>query len=225
MSPAQGVLFDLDGTLVDTAPDMATALNRLREREGGTPLPYPVIREQVSNGAGALIRLGFPEADPQAAEFERLRQHFLALYAEALAVESRLFPGMDAVLDTLEARGLRWGVVTNKPAFLTEPLLRALGLSERAGSIVSGDTLPVRKPDPAPLRHASAALSLLPEHCLYVGDHVRDIEAGRAAGMRTIGALFGYIDANDNPQHWGADALIAHPLALLDQLDPPRATP
>jgi len=170
------VLFDLDGTLVDTAPDLALALNRLRRERGLPPLPYEPVRAQVSHGGSALIRLGFG-CRPGDNGFEPLRRRFLELYQEDLATRTRLFPGMEEVLDSLE-RG-----------WLTEPLMERLGLASRAGSIVSGDTLPQSKPHPAPLLHACRRMGTPPAECLYVGDALRDIQAGRAAGMRTLVGL------------------------------------
>jgi len=200
-------LFDLDGTLVDTAPDMAGALNRLRAENNLPALPYALIRPWVSHGAGALVRLGFG-ADIQAERLDTLKQRYLAIYAANLCVDSTLFPGMADVLKALSSQGRAWGVVTNKPAFLTEPLLAGLGLSTPC--IVSGDTLPVNKPDPAPVRHACALLDLTVNECVMVGDHKRDIDAARAAGSPSIAAAFGYIQSDDNPHDWGADAVVQH---------------
>ena len=208
------VLFDLDGTLVDTAPDLALALNRLRREKGLPPLPYEPIRAQVSHGGSALIRLGFG-CRPGDAGFEPLRRRFLDLYQEDLATRTRLFPGMEEVLDFLEGAEIPWGVVTNKPGWLTEPLMERLGLARRAGSIVSGDTLPQSKPHPAPLLHACRGMGTLPAECLYVGDALRDIQAGRAAGMRTLVALFGYLGEEDRPQEWGADGMVKTPSEIL----------
>ena len=200
-------LFDLDGTLVDTAPDMAGALNRLRAENNLPALPYALIRPWVSHGAGALVKLGFG-ADIQAERLDALKQRYLAIYAANLCVDSTLFPGMADVLKALSRQGRSWGVVTNKPAFLTEPLLAGLGLATPC--IVSGDTLPVNKPDPAPVRHACALLGLSVEECVMVGDHKRDIEAARAAGSPSIAAAFGYIQHDDDPHSWGADAVVQH---------------
>ena len=200
-------LFDLDGTLVDTAPDMAGALNRLRVENNLPALPYALIRPWVSHGAGALVRLGFG-TDTQAERLDTLKQRYLAIYAANLCVDSTLFPGMADVLKALSSQGRAWGVVTNKPAFLTEPLLAGLGLATPC--IVSGDTLPVNKPDPAPVRHACALLGLSVEECVMIGDHKRDIDAARAAGSPSIAAAFGYIQSDDNPHDWGADAVVHH---------------
>lgn len=207
-------LFDLDGTLVDTAPDMAGALNRLRAEHDLPALPYATIRPWVSHGAGALVRLGFGQ-ELEAERMEALRLRYLELYAAALCIESTLFPGMAEVLARLEAKGRAWGVVTNKPAFLTEPLLDGLGLTRRAGCIVSGDTLPTRKPDPAPVRHACALLGLPEAGCVMVGDAERDIAAARAAGCPSIAAAFGYVLEDDDPHTWGADAVVDAASELL----------
>lgn len=209
------VLFDLDGTLLDTAPDLADALNALRTEQGLTPLPFAQIRPVVSHGGVALIELGFglDRSDPA---FEPLRQRLLAIYRDNLAVRTRPFPGMAALLAALEQRGLNWGVVTNKPGWLTEPLLAALGLYARAACVVSGDTLEQRKPHPAPLLHACTLAGSRPEQCVYVGDAQRDIEAGRNAGMHTLVALFGYLQPQDDPRAWAADASVQEPAGILD---------
>ncbi len=213
----KGVLFDLDGTLLDTAPDMAQALNRLRIEQGKREIPFARIRPHVSHGALALVRTGFPDADDE--RMESLRSRFLELYRADIAAGTRLFPGFEAVLAQLDTRGLRWGIVTNKPAFLTEPLLTAMQLSTRANCIVSGDTLPQRKPHPAPLLHAAALLGIETGDCVYVGDAERDVRAAHAAGMRALIALFGYLGEHDQPQAWGADAMIHQPAELIGWLN------
>lgn len=212
------VLFDLDGTLADTAPDLAAALNRVLLDQGHEPLPYAHIRPEVSHGAAALIRLGFGLA-PGDAAFDELRQALLDEYGRHIAGETRLFPGMADVLTGIEQRGMRWGVVTNKPAFLTEPLLAALEVAERAACVVSGDTLPQRKPDPAPMLHACRTAGSEPGQCVYVGDAERDILAGRRAGMRTLVARFGYIGDGIDPAEWLADAMVDSPLEILTWLE------
>ena len=208
------VLFDLDGTLVDTAPDMARALNRLLAEEGRQALEYPLIRPQVSNGARGLLKLGF-ELDIDHRDFDRLRERFLSLYASALADESRLFEGMDTVLARLEQADIPWGIVTNKPSWLTLPLLTELGILERAQCVVSGDTCTHAKPHPMPLLHAASNLGLDAVTCLYVGDAQRDVEAARAAGMPVMVAIYGYLEPGSLPDQWGADALLAQPTDLL----------
>ncbi len=217
MVSIETVLFDLDGTLLDTAPDLAYALNRVLEEQGRAALAFAAIRPVVSHGAMALIRLGFG-LEPEEPEFEPLRQRLLAIYRDNLARETRPFPGMQELLEQLETQGLRWGVVTNKPAWLTDPLLAALGLFERAACVVSGDTLPERKPHPAPMLHACRLAGSAPEACLYIGDAERDVAAGRAAGMGTLVARFGYIDKVDKPELWGADGLIDAPAEVLNWL-------
>jgi 2-phosphoglycolate phosphatase len=207
------VLFDLDGTLLDTAPDMIAALNGLRAEEGLDALPYDMARTQVSHGSSGLVSLAFPAASGSA--FETLRTRFLALYNDRLADETRLFEGCEGVLDALEADGRPWGIVTNKPAFLTTPLLAALDLSRRAGCVVSGDTLPQRKPHPAPLLHAAMLLGIAPAHCLYVGDAERDIQSARAAGMAVLVARYGYLGPDDDPVAWAPDGEIQTPADLL----------
>ena len=213
LKPA-GVLFDLDGTLLDTAPDMGRALNQLLQEQGRSPLPAEVIRPVVSHGSLGLIKLGF-DIDQSHSAFESLRDRFLAIYQTGLAQETILFEGMAQVLVALEQRGAPWGIVTNKPGWLTEPLLAALGLLSRATCVVSGDTLTLRKPDPAPLLYACAQLELRPEACVYIGDAERDIEAARRANMPSLVACYGYIQASETPHAWGATAMIQQPLDLL----------
>ena len=208
------MLLDLDGTLLDTAPDMATALNRLLAEQDQPPLPFAAIRPQVSHGSNAVVRAGFPAADSE--HFERLRARFLELYSACLAEQTRPFPGFDAVLDELDARGIPWGIVTNKPAFLTLPLLAALQMQQRVGCVLSGDSLPERKPHPRPLLVAAQQLGIPPAQCLYLGDAERDITAARAAGMIALGAGFGYLGTEDQPQTWGAAAWLDSPAELLD---------
>ncbi len=212
------VLFDLDGTLADTAPDLANALNAVLEANGREPLPFAAIRPAVSHGGMALIRLGFG-LEPEHPDFEPLRRQLLDHYAAHIADETRLFPGMERVLTQLETEGRRWGVVTNKPGWLTEPLLGKLGLLPRAACVVSGDTLPERKPDPAPLHHACRLAGSHAPECVYVGDAERDILAGRQAGMPTLVARFGYLDADDRPDAWGANGMLDAPGDLFHWLD------
>ena len=214
--PARGLLLDLDGTLLDTGPDMGGALNRLLVEEGRRALPYPLIRPHVSHGAAALVRLGF--GSPEPSEFERLRQRFLALYATDVASDTTLFPGFADVLQAVESRGLRWGIVTNKPTGLTEALLAALDLRHRAATVVCGDTFPERKPHPRPMLHAAAELGVEGSALLYVGDAERDIAAGRAAGMRTLAARYGYLGADEDPWAWQPDGVIDEPRELLPWL-------
>lgn len=201
------VLFDLDGTLVDTAPDMVAVLQALQTDNGVEPVGYDLGRSYVSNGSVGLLRLGFPLADD--AELESLRLEFLERYAARICNGSAIFPGVDRLVDRLDAARLPWGVVTNKPQHLTEPLLQALMLAERAACCVSGDTLPQRKPDPTPLIHACSIAGIEAARTLYVGDSSRDIMAGRAAGMGTVAAAYGYITPGDDARDWQADAIAA----------------
>jgi N-acetyl-D-muramate 6-phosphate phosphatase len=212
--PCRTVLFDLDGTLADTAPDLYAAQALLSKEQGLEPLPFEAVRNHVSHGSSALVRLAFPDAED--ARFEELRARFLEIYAQNLFLDTVLFPGMESLLAWLESRGLNWGVVTNKPAFLTDPLMRSLGLDRRAACVVSGDSIEERKPHPAPMWHACELAGSRPAECLYVGDAERDIQAGRAAGMATLIALYGYIDESQHPEQWGADGMIREPREILD---------
>lgn len=211
------VLFDLDGTLVDTAPDLGHALNAMRLRRGLAPIPDAAIRAQASHGSQGLIRLGFGVAQ-DAAAFPALRQEFLDIYTAHLSDNSVLFPGMGAVLDTLTQRQIGWGVVTNKPARLTNPLLEALGLLTGMCCAVSGDTCGHAKPHPEPILHACRMAGAVPAECLYVGDAERDVQAARAAGMPVVVALYGYLSEIDRPEAWGGDGYIRKPDDLLDYL-------
>jgi phosphoglycolate phosphatase len=206
---ARALLLDLDGTLLDTAPDMAGALNALRAEQGRAPLPLLTLRPWVSHGGVALVRAGFGDVDEAGRELLRVR--FLDLYRAALSGGTRLFAGFGALLARLEAAGIPWGVVTNKPGWLTVPLLDDLGLGTRVACVVSGDTLAVRKPDPAPLVHAAALLGMAPGDCVYAGDAERDIIAGRAAGMRTVAVRWGYLAVGEDPSAWRPDALAEVP--------------
>lgn len=209
------VLFDLDGTLVDTAPDFVDALNRLRAELGYAAVPATQVQPSVSRGAAAMLRSALPEvADAETAWLAR----FLALYRERICVHSTLYPGMPEVLERIERARKPWGIVTNKPAFLTAPLLAALGLDRRAAVVVSGDTLPLRKPDPAPVLHACRLLDVAPASTLLVGDDERDIQAARAAGAIAVLAEWGYMTSDATPAAWGADHAVARPLALLPLL-------
>jgi N-acetyl-D-muramate 6-phosphate phosphatase len=219
---AHAVLFDLDGTLLDTAPDFARSLNLLLSERGLEPLPFARIRSYCSHGSAALVRLAFP--DESEAEFIVSRDRLLDIYREQLAVETRIFEGMDTVLSELDRRGLPWAIVTNKPGWLTAPLLDALGLATRAASVVSGDTFPERKPHPRPLLFAAEEMKVAPERCLYVGDAERDMLAARAANMRALAVRFGYIAPTDKPHEWPAHGWVDTPLEVLDWLNGPPAT-
>jgi N-acetyl-D-muramate 6-phosphate phosphatase len=208
------VLFDLDGTFADTAPDLHYAINRLLNDQGHPPIDYARFRSVVSHGSRAMLKAAF-EIDPGHPDFSKLQERFLALYLENIATHTRLFEGMESLLGRLEAKSIPWGIVTNKPARLTEPLMQGLGLHRRASAIVSGDTTPHAKPHPEPILHACRLAGAEPADTLYVGDAARDIEAGRNAGTRTLVALFGYLSPADDPADWQADGMISHPMELL----------
>lgn len=215
--PIRAVLFDLDGTLADTALDLGFALNQQRRLHGLLPLPQEMIRPQASHGARGLLKLGF-DVTPESPDFSALRTEFLALYAQHICDHTVLFPGIPELLQALEARGLRWGVVTNKPARFTLPLMQALKLDRRAACIVSGDTTANAKPHPEPLLAASAQVRVAPAACLYVGDAERDVEAAVAAGMTALIANYGYIAEDDRPDTWGAHGRINAPQDILGYL-------
>lgn len=212
-----GVFFDLDGTLVDTAPDFHVILNQLLEEAGHPPLSAAAVRSQVSNGARALVTLGFGIA-PGDPGFDQRLEQLLNAYEKRLDVDSTLFPGFDRVLDHLDAQNIPWGVITNKPVRFTLPVLRGLGLGDRVGPVICPDHVQHRKPDPEGLLMACRATGADPARSLYVGDHERDIAAGRNAGMLTVAATFGYIEAGDDPADWQADFMIDRAEELLDIL-------
>jgi phosphoglycolate phosphatase len=213
----RAVLFDLDGTFADTASDLAYALNRMRTSRGLHPVAIEVTRPVTSMGARGLLGVGF-DVLPGHADYAAMREEFLQIYAANLCRETRMFPGMLELIDALEARALRWGIVTNKAERFARPLLDQLQVGKRVACIVGGDTTPHLKPHPAPLLAACAALTLTPSECVYVGDDRRDVEAGRAAGMRTVAVRYGYLNGGD-PDSWGADAVIDSPQELLRHLD------
>lgn len=201
----QAVLFDLDGTLIDTAPDMVRILRDMLDAYDGPSLSYAHARSVVSNGSLGLVRLGFPKAND--ALLKELQQEYLDRYEANICRDSMLFPGLAELLSALEQARYPWGIVTNKPERMTMPLLASLGLERRSACTVSGDTLPQRKPDPEPLWHACRLANLDPSRTLYVGDAERDIAAGRAAGMPTLAAAYGYITEDDDPAAWDADGI------------------
>lgn len=214
MTPAPAaVFFDLDGTLIDTAPDFIRVLNQVRMEEGLAPLPGRAIRDQVSNGARALITLGFDVVDGNP-DHCRLLNRLLALYAEGLAEESTLFEGLDTFLAALEQRGIPWGVVTNKPSIYTFPLLQQLRLLDRCNAVVCPDHVTHKKPHPEPMFKACEQAGVAPGQTWYVGDHLRDIESGRAAGCKTIAAAWGYLSDDEDPAHWQPDYLFETPQAM-----------
>ena len=212
------VLFDLDGTLADTAPDLAAALNKMRTDRGLPGLPLDPLRRMASSGARGLVGVGFglKPGDP---DYEAHRVEFLDNYERALNVHTRLFDGVEALLAAIEAIPRKWGVVTNKAKRFTDPLAQLIGFTARASCVVSGDTTPHAKPHPAPLLHAAQLSGVDPLRCIYIGDDLRDIQAGRAAGMRTLAVTWGYLGEGEPPANWGADAVIETPAAVLDFLD------
>lgn len=214
----RGVLFDLDGTLLDTALDLVLACNTAAVEFGLSPLPLAALKPKVSHGAPAMLAR-LLEANQQEADFDALHERMLNLYEENIAVHTRLFAGMEAVLDEVEQRGLGWGIVTNKHRRFTDPLLQSLGLHTRTGCAVSGDTFAHSKPHPLPMLEASRMIGIEPAACVYIGDARRDIEAGQNAGMATLAALYGYVPDDDPAQDWGADALLNEPLDILAWLD------
>lgn len=213
----KAVLFDLDGTFADTAPDLTRALNVMRAARGLPEVPVEWTRPVTSTGARGMLRVGFgmEPADP---DYSAMREEFLTLYAQDLCRETTLFSGMEALLDAIEARSLKWGIVTNKAERLARPLVEQLGLAGRCACIIGGDTTGRLKPDPAPLLAGSVAVAVEPGACCYVGDDRRDIEAGRAAGMRTIAVRYGYLNGGV-PEEWGADVVVDCPGDVLTQLD------
>ncbi|MEA5097154.1 MAG: HAD-IA family hydrolase [Burkholderiaceae bacterium] len=213
LPPPRAVLFDLDGTLADSAPDLAAAANLLRTARGLEPTPYEKLRAVASSGARGLIGAAFG-LTPEDEGYPELHKEFLDNYQSMLAINSSLFDGIAALLQHLQHNGLPWGIVTNKFTRFTQPLVAQIGLHE-AACVISGDTTPHSKPHPAPLLEAARRLSLPPEQCWYVGDDQRDIQAGKAASMTTVVAGWGYCDNNLTPS-WGADWISASPLQLLD---------
>ncbi|WP_202844859.1 phosphoglycolate phosphatase [Luteimonas saliphila] len=211
----RGVLFDLDGTLLDSAPDMLATVNRMRAVRGRAPMVLEALRPHVSRGARAMASAAFPDVPPE--QVPELVPEFLAVYREELGLHGRPFEGVEALLAELEGDGTRWGIVTNKPETLARDLLPGLGWASRCGVLVGGDTLAERKPHPLPLLHAAQALGLDPGSCVYVGDDRRDIDAARAAGMASVVALWGYRLDDDDPAAWQGDAMIE---AAADLLDP-----
>lgn len=218
---AEAVILDLDGTLLDTAPDLIGSINELLAELELAPLAREQLMPVVSHGSAALIRRGFnlDERDPG---FEPLRRRLLDIYARRISRETRPFPGIMALVETLERRGIPWGVVTNKPGWLARPLLRDLGLTPRLACLVTGDCLPERKPSPQPIISGCAQLGTAPQHCVTIGDAERDVQASHRAGAMSLIALYGYINGEDQVRRWGAEGLIGHPLEALRWLAPSR---
>ena len=221
VSPFHGVFFDLDGTLADTAPDLVAATNQLLIARNLAPKPYELLRPHASAGARGLLHgaFGITQEHP---DFIDLRDEFYLNYEKALLVHSKLFDGMDDLLKAMEEANLPWGIVTNKSERFTNPLTNLMGLRERAVSTVSGDTTPHAKPHPEPILHAARIANIDPTKSIYVGDDIRDVIAGKAAGMLTVAAAYGYCGCKEPPEVWGADYLIYHPLDLLEIIFPNR---
>ncbi|MDR5757791.1 phosphoglycolate phosphatase [Caballeronia sp. LZ035] len=213
----QAVLFDLDGTLADTAPDLVAAVNKMRHDRGLEMRPLELLRPFASAGARGLLGGAF-EIGPEHHDFAAMRDEFLANYEADLCIETTLFPGILELLDQLDARGVRWGIVTNKVTRLSEPLVALLGLDARAGCLVCGDTTPHSKPHPAPLLHAAELLDVAPERIVYVGDDLRDVQAGFAAGMITVAAAYGYCGDDIPPRRWHATHVVDTPEELQQLL-------
>jgi phosphoglycolate phosphatase len=214
----RAVLFDMDGTLLDTAPDFIAVAQAMRVARGLAPVPAQQVRDVVSGGARAMVLSAF-DVDPLSDEFEELRLEFLERYQEHCAVHSHLYDGMAELLDEIEQSNLLWGVVTNKPLRFAEPIMHQLGLASRSAVLVCPDHVARSKPDPEPMLLACKQLNLDPSAVLFVGDDLRDIESGRAAGSRTAAVRYGYIHPEDNPSNWGADVVVDHPLELREVLD------
>jgi len=213
----RAVLFDLDGTFADTAPDLARALNCVRAEDGLAPLPAAVARPYTSSGARGLLKAGF-DITPESEGYGALRERFLDFYEKELCVDTRLFDGIPELLAKIKVRKLPWGIVTNKGKRFTEPLLRLLSVDHLAACVVSGDSTRHIKPHPAPLLRAASLLSLPAAACVYIGDDLRDAQAARAAGMRFVAAGWGYHGEGGDPNAWDADAVIAHPREFMDLL-------
>ncbi|MEG7358470.1 MULTISPECIES: N-acetylmuramic acid 6-phosphate phosphatase MupP [Pseudomonas] len=214
----RAVLFDMDGTLLDTAPDFIAVCQAMLAAHGRPPIDAQRIADVVSGGARAMVAATF-DMDPEAPGFETLRQEFLDRYQDHCAVYSRLYDGMPELLESIERANLIWGVVTNKPVRFAEPIMQQLGLAERSAVLVCPDHVSNSKPDPEPLLLACSQLGIDPAQVLFIGDDLRDIESGRAAGTKTAAVRYGYIHPEDNPAHWGADVIVDHPRDLLAVLD------
>ena len=208
------ILFDLDGTLIDSAPDLAGACNDMRIERGMTALPYERLRAMVGSGARGMVGVGFG-LTPDSPAYLELRDEFLRRYEARMTQQTRVFPAVPALLARLGEAGIAWGIVTNKATRFAAPLVAALGLVPSAGALVCGDTTPHSKPHPEPLLEAARRLGSPPAACIYVGDDRRDVDAGRAAGMRTVVASWGYLGVGEPPERWAADAIISDPDELL----------
>ncbi|MCO7223852.1 phosphoglycolate phosphatase [Pleionea sp. CnH1-48] len=211
------VLFDLDGTFADTARDLAFALNELLVAQGRPPMTFEDIRPYVSKGTPGMLGIGF-QVTPADKEFEPLKQRFLAIYQRAVCRHTVLFDGIEKLITDLESAGIPWGIITNKPDFLTQPLIKALELDERAAVVYSGDTFGEKKPHPLPLLEAAKTLNVDALNCVYVGDDERDMMAAKAAGMKAVAALWGYIPPQEDPQSWPADSWVENSEQLQEAL-------
>ena len=218
-SPYAGIFFDLDGTLADTAPDLVAATNKLLAARNLTPKPYEFLRPYASAGARGLLEGAFG-ISPDHEDFVALRDEFFSNYEKALLVDSKLFDGIDHLLDQMDAASLPWGLITNKSERFTNPLTDLMGLRQRAVSTVSGDTTPYSKPHPEPILHAARISNIDPSKSIYVGDDIRDVLAGKAAGMKTVAAAYGYCGCKEPPEAWGADYIANNPLDLLQIIFP-----
>ena len=214
----RAVLFDFDGTLADTAPDLGGTLNDMRAARALKPVPMEALRPHTSAGARGLLKIGFG-IDPDSPDYETMRAEFLTRYGARSCLETVLFPGIDDLLACIEAKHLRWGIVTNKPERYTHPIVDALGLSGRTGCVVGGDTTGHAKPHPAPMFEAARRIHVPPESCWYVGDDLRDVQAAHASGMRSVAVAYGYLGTeNGGPEDWNADLVIQRPLDLVPHL-------
>ena len=211
----KAILFDLDGTFADTAPDLAAALNHTRATRHLPPLPIEVLRPQASHGSRGLLKVGF-DIEPEHPDYDKLRDIFLDYYAKNICVKTQLFGDTARLIDTLEQRGIKWGIVTNKPHRFTVPLMQALGMASRAACLISGDTCTHAKPHPEPMLKACEIIGISPAQCLYLGDDLRDMQAANAVGMRGIIANYGYVSADASVENWNAHGSINKPTELLD---------
>ena len=211
------VLFDLDGTFADTAPDLAAALNHTRATRNLPPLPLALLRPQASHGSRGLLKVGF-DIEPDAPDFNTLRDIFLDYYARNICIHTKLFANTAELIDELEQRNIKWGIVTNKPHLFTVPLMKALGYAGRAACLISGDTYAHAKPHPEPLLKACEIIGVSPAQCLYLGDDIRDMQAANAAGMRGVIANYGYVSDDVSIENWNAHGSINRPTELLNLL-------